>query len=57
MIGALLLVAELVMRGVLAGVLTAGLVFCAWLVWDVTVGPTGRAAAARRRRPGSAGGA
>lgn len=62
MIELFLFLIELLLRGVFLGVLTVGLAFCAWLLWDITVGPSAREAsararAARRRRVRPVGGA
>lgn len=62
MIELVLFLIELLLRGVFLGVLTVGLAFCAWLLWDITVGPSAREASARERaarrraavRPGGA---
>lgn len=62
MIELVLVLIELLLRGVFLGVLTVGLAFCAWLLWDITVGPSAREASARARaarrraavRPGGA---
>lgn len=56
MIGALLVLIDLVATGVFLGVLTAGAAFGGWLLWDITVGPSAQAAAVRRRRPRAGGG-
>lgn len=61
MIELVLFLIELLLRGIFLGVLTVGLAFCAWLLWDITVGPSARDAAAqeraRRRRVRPVGGA
>lgn len=62
MIELVLFLIELLLRGVFLGVLTVGLAVCVWLLWDITVGPSARDAAARERaarrraavRPGGA---
>ena len=62
MITVCLFLIELLLRGIFLGVLTVGLAFCAWLLWDITVGPSAREASARARaarrraavRPGGA---
>ena len=61
MIELFLFLIELLLRGIFLGVLTVGLAFCAWLLWDITVGPSAREASARERarrraavRPGGA---
>ena len=62
MIELVLVLIELLLRGVFLGVLTVGLAVCAWVLWDITVGPSAREASARARaarrraavRPGGA---
>lgn len=49
MIELFLFLIELLLRGVFLGVLTVGVAFCAWLWWDITVGPSAQAAVARER--------
>ncbi|MGP4916201.1 hypothetical protein ACTXJ9_10920 [Brachybacterium tyrofermentans] len=49
-----LLLAQLLVQLTLAVVIVAGAGFGMWLLWDTTVGPSARAAAARRRPSGGA---
>lgn len=49
-----LLLAQLLVQVTLALVILGGAGFMMWLLWDTTVGPSARAAAARRQPPGGA---
>lgn len=49
-----LLLAQLLVQLTLAVVIVLGAAFLMWLLWDTTVGPSARAAAARRRPSGGA---